>query len=564
MWQESRLLERLQIYATALFAVIGPAVVVYAVKQRQANISKSEAIVLPPSAYVEQSWTQPWTSLLHNGLESNVFDLEPRFAQACSGQSNLNTDDELAQGIQNQDFALVQNTIHLQRVSQQSQEPCPDVPCKSAAPAQKGSDAKHFVKNDLAADIHDIDLVVGHLVDMATDRHQTSTKSWQDLQHLRSANDDASLLDLQTTEPLVATGDEVFVRPNAGGPPDEVKFGLYAKEFYRASMVAHEFIVDMITTLQWLDPRTTRLIPQKVKVLTLSQENARQRLWMPDIEITNRGIRGYEKISTSISINRDGLVTKVERSLAVIKNKFHVEAFPFDDQLLTVTIASTALMSDEVILANIVDPGVSGVSNTLFAGSEFVLKSVATSSFEEDESSMAKSRGQLQIYVHRRINKYLQTHLFPSILLLTISYGTFWLPFIPQFATPRLALSILALLSVLTLSLKTSDQLAPEAPFCWNGLFDQTLQWLMCLTVILNIFSELVFHSMKLEDLGRKINNGCKIFWLLLAMTNICVVFSSTSGKLLAEQAWATRAVLLSSAFFFAMWSYTHVRSQHK
>jgi hypothetical protein len=319
--------------------------------------------------------------------------------------------------------------------------------------------------------------------------------------------------------------DVLHTRPNEGGKADVVQFGLYAKAFYGLDMLAHSFTLDGIVSLQWTDPRVAELLQEGQQSMTLSSKEASKKLWLPDVAITNRDIRRIEIISSSVEIGSGGSVTKLERSLVVIKNKFDLTAFPFDDQNLTVNIASSKLGLADVKLAPMVGSEASGITDDLFDGEGFTFVSFQTTEFEDVTGMLRKSRGQMRIAIHRTIDKYMQSHLIPSVIHLVISWGVFWFPFVMQFITPRLALSILALLSFTNLSLNIDKQLPPGAPFTWNDLYNQNCQLVLASTVVLNIWTEIVAHQLKLPDLGQRFNHECKVVWPLVAsvaLTPIC------------------------------------------
>lgn len=64
------------------------------------------------------------------------------------------------------------------------------------------------------------------------------------------------------------------------------------------------------------------MVPEGQDELTLASEDAAEKVWMPSVDITNRIVTRFDCILFLVTIVRDGKVTKVERTLAVIKNKF--------------------------------------------------------------------------------------------------------------------------------------------------------------------------------------------------------------------------------------------------
>lgn len=337
--------------------------------------------------------------------------------------------------------------------------------------------------------------------------------------------------------------DDISIRPHAGGAPEMVSFGIYGKNFYGLDMNHEAFTIDSVMTLQWSDSRAAKLLPSGQKSLTLSEKDSKSKLWLPDVAITNHNIKGYELISTSVTVNSSGTVTKVERSLSIIKNRYVVTAFPWDTQVLTLKIASATYMLDDVKLVPDKNPDISGVTKNFLDGEGFTLVSAETSEFEEIDGALKKSRGVMAITVHRDIDKYFQSHFVPAILLMTISYAVFWFPFITPFITPRLALSILALLSFTTLTLKTDKMLPPGAPLTWNDVFNQNCQMLMFFTICLNIFAEVTLHQLKRGDLARQINHECKVLWFGMLGSTLIVILG-TDWNMLTTASLITKVML--------------------
>merc|ERR1719158_2300465 len=151
-----------------------------------------------------------------------------------------------------------------------------------------------------------------------------------------------------------------------------------------------------------------------------------------------------------------------------------------------------------------------GVKNGLLDGEVYNFVDFSTSTIQDIDGALKKSRGLFTITVDRNIDKYTQSHLIPGFLVMMISWGVFWFPFVAPFITPRLAMSILSLLNFTQLVLKSSNALPPGAPLNWNDIINRTVMTAMFFTVTLNIVSEVCFHHFKIDDVAKAINNECK------------------------------------------------------
>jgi len=314
-------------------------------------------------------------------------------------------------------------------------------------------------------------------------------------------------------------------RPNDGNAADVVTFGLFAKTFYGVNLITNSFVIDTVMTLKWVDKRVASLIPAGMDSMTLSKKESENQIWLPGMVVTNRDIKKYDLISTAVFINKKGEVFKVERSTAIVKNKFILDDFPFDRQNLVVKIASHKYMIDDVMLKP-ATVGI-GVKKGLLEGESYDYVKFSVTSHKDIDGALKKSRGLLTIVIDRALDKYTQSHIVPSFLVMMISWAVFYFPFVAPFITPRLAMSILSLLTFTNLSLKSASALPAGAPFNWNDVINQTVMTLMFFTVCLSILSEVCFHQLKIDDVAKAINYECKFLSPFLSITSLTLILSA-------------------------------------
>merc|ERR1719424_445307 len=256
-------------------------------------------------------------------------------------------------------------------------------------------------------------------------RIQQPTMKRKDMPTPSSSTNDAtggSNLNLASIHQHVASGgnkDITSVRPGASsGDVDIVSFGIFAKEFFGADVKHNKYTVDEVMALSWQDPRVADLVPSGMTKLSMSGKLALKKIWMPEVVITNRDIRKLETISTTVTIFKTGLVTKVERAVVVINNKYKLEEYPFDTQKLKVKIASSKYMLDEVMLKPDDDESTSGYTKTMMEGTPYEMESWRVFAFKETDGALKKSRGVLELTVKRTFGTYQDQHFMPTCLLL--------------------------------------------------------------------------------------------------------------------------------------------------
>lgn len=355
--------------------------------------------------------------------------------------------------------------------------------------------------------------------------------------HVAPVNFFASRRTRSSAEQPHPTASHVDVRPNMGLGQTIVGFGMLAKQFYGVDFKESTAMVDLVLTLQWLDNRTSALVPPGRNEVTLSQARAAALIWMPHVEVTNRDLEGTQITSTGVTLQRSGVVEKVQRLLAKVKNSFDISAFPFDSQSLRFRIASTTFMADELKLTPLTEEGVNGVKDGIFDGQEFEFISTRTHAFEEKDGILEKSRGELVIEVRRVSEPYVKNLLVQCLLLVAIAYTVFLFPLAERFVMPRVATSVITFMSLMVLSYKTSRMLPVRGSTSWLDVFEENCQILMFTTLCLNIIVEVIEHESRPVgadagswDMAKRMQFELRCGLPVVEVIVMCICFFRTDG----------------------------------
>jgi len=287
----------------------------------------------------------------------------------------------------------------------------------------------------------------------------------------------------------------------------------------------------------------------------MSGEDARARIWLPDVTVSNRApANKIATISSGIQISDDGGVTKIERVMVTAKNQFEVHAFPFDWQTLIVQLGSRTLMADELVFVPLNDTVTTGVDSDLLKLSDFSFMSFDVSVMEQRDATLRKSRAELHIVANRRSVPYIQSLLVPELLVLAISFTVFWFPLKAAFAMPRVGTALIAFLALITLGLRTSTMLPIRGGLAWIELFETCIQTLMFFTVVLNIFVLVVQHSFKEDELATLVNHELKVIFPVMAIICFLICFAKTDGKMLDVMAIIVNQFLLFANLIYVGW----------
>eukprot|EP00438_Fugacium_kawagutii_P023345 Skav218608 [mRNA] locus=scaffold3208:41911:43167:+ [translate_table: standard] len=344
-------------------------------------------------------------------------------------------------------------------------------------------------------------------------------------------------------------------RPQAGGPPDMIHLGVLLKDFYGADLHNEDWEADIVLMAQWYDPRVSGLVPKDQSGRTLSEKQAQELIWTPDVIVTNAELQGQNVISTSFYVSVDGTVNKTQRLLVKIKEDFDGKEFPYDTQVLHVLLASASYMSNDVQLVPMTGANLSDIGEKAFDKSDWTFMYHDLQVFEEDIGSLRKTRMQFQMHLRRDASPYASSTIFPEIMIVVLSYTVFLFPVNPGFAMPRVSSAVIAFLSILTISTRTS-QMLPEVRrgLVWMELFEVVCKMLLFIVILLNILVEAVFHSWQQPDLAKQLIAELRIAFPLVAGLSLAAC-SRATGKHLELFCDAIRSalLLLTALFIFSV-----------
>jgi hypothetical protein len=284
------------------------------------------------------------------------------------------------------DVSALQKSTNVQRKEPRS---------ASSAPAQPVHDlVDDEVSRQIGADEQELRQLGEEVQHLAASEPPRTQKQML----VRHAEDDDVVEEAQAATASTAGVDPIAVRPGAGaGVPDVVEFGMFGKSFYGANLRHNKFTLDFVMKLKWHDPRVVGLVPPGLTEIAMSGKAAALKVWMPEVAVTNRDIKKFDIIATTVIIATDGTVTKVERTTVVCNNIYQLKLYPFDTQTFSVKIASSKYMADEVVLKPEEGSKVSGVRDGLMKGFPYDLEDWKVYAFEEQDGALKKSRGVLAI-----------------------------------------------------------------------------------------------------------------------------------------------------------------------
>lgn len=376
-----------------------------------------------------------------------------------------------------------------------------------------GEDSKEDSEEDSeATDLSDeVELAMAEVAKEDSDKPKAKAKA------KASAKASAS----GTQAPNMAT----VIRPNSGKQADLIQVGILVKKFMGVKFGANQFEADVLVTSKWLDDRAKSLLKKGSKTLSVSGQEARTILWVPDITITNRMFEMFDLLSSVVQVHSNGTVMKIDRYHATMVSMFRPDGFPFDSQALPIKIASSTLMVDQLRLE--MDPSVCGVEDDAFEDNTFAFLSSSVQSYEEYDGPLKKSRGKLEMTVKRKTASCMSTVLLPCVLIATISFAGFFMPCsLPAFMMPRVATSFVSFLMQVTLDGKI-DSIQPERNSdSWLDILHACLERTVYIAVVANIIVIYTAYYHDHKNLGKTFDEELQILLPVLTAVLVAMCFS--------------------------------------
>lgn len=233
--------------------------------------------------------------------------------------------------------------------------------------------------------------------------------------------------------------------------------------YFIQSLEAHDlqFKIHALLQLRFFDPRLNfRKVAPKRKQPILGLKQLRDNLWMPHIFLANErdsNIMGTNEKDILTSISPDGTVIISSRIKATLYCWLNLKKFPFDEQQCSTYLESWMHNTSELVIhweqkrPITIDPDLhltEYVLKNVWSNETVInadLKDLRHGAFAGNYSSLS-----FTMHLTREVGFYLMDYFFPSMLIVGISWVSFWLQ--ADQAPPRIALGTSTMLTFITLA----------------------------------------------------------------------------------------------------------------
>ncbi|CAH1645518.1 unnamed protein product [Spodoptera littoralis] len=250
--------------------------------------------------------------------------------------------------------------------------------------------------------------------------------------------------------PTYTTGDVVYVHASA-----------YVYFIQPAEAHDLNFKLHFLLQLRWTDPRLAYKLfsPDRLKII--GESDLRERIWVPHLYMSNEqssSLMGTDSKDVLISISPTGEVLFSRRMQAVLYCWMNLQKFPFDDQTCSMNLESWKYNASILRLMWEKDSPVR-------LSSELHLTEYSLLDFWTNESvvrgdivNMRLGEGRSGNYsalkftfkLGREVGYYLMDYFIPSMMIVAMSWVTFWLQ--ADASAPRITLGTSTMLSFITLA----------------------------------------------------------------------------------------------------------------
>ncbi|XP_033216718.1 gamma-aminobutyric acid receptor subunit beta-like [Belonocnema kinseyi] len=245
----------------------------------------------------------------------------------------------------------------------------------------------------------------------------------------------------------ILDGYDIRLRPNFGGDPLLVGMDLTIASFDAISEVNMDYTITMYLNQYWKDERLG--FSHEGEVLTLSGDFA-EKIWVPDTFFANDKnsfLHDVTERNKLVRLSGGGSVTYGMRFTTTLACMMDLHYYPLDSQNCTVEIESYGYTVSDVVMYWKETP-VRGVDEAELP--QFTIIGYETNDRMEKLATGVYQRLSLSFKLKRNIGYFVFQTYLPSILIVMLSWVSFWINH--EATSARVALGITTVLTMTTIS----------------------------------------------------------------------------------------------------------------
>ncbi|XP_068813263.1 glycine receptor subunit alpha-4 isoform X2 [Struthio camelus] len=247
------------------------------------------------------------------------------------------------------------------------------------------------------------------------------------------------------------SGYDARIRPNFKGPPVNVTCNIFINSFGSVTETTMDYRVNVFLRQQWNDPRLAyREYPDDSLDLDPSMLDS---IWKPDLFFANEKGADFHEVTTAnklLRIFKNGNVLYSIRLTLILSCPMDLKNFPMDIQTCTMQLESFGYTMNDLIFEWLQEQEAVQVAEGLTLP-QFILRD------EKDLGDCTKHYNtgkftciEVKFHLERQMGYYLIQMYIPSLLIVILSWVSFWINM--EAAPARVGLGITTVLTMTTQS----------------------------------------------------------------------------------------------------------------
>uniref|UniRef100_A0A8C9WL22 Glycine receptor, alpha 2 n=1 Tax=Scleropages formosus TaxID=113540 RepID=A0A8C9WL22_SCLFO len=246
------------------------------------------------------------------------------------------------------------------------------------------------------------------------------------------------------------SGYDARIRPNFKGPPVNVTCNIFINSFGSVTETTMDYRVNIFLRQQWNDPRLAYSeYPDDSLDLDPSMLDS---IWKPDLFFANEKGANFHDVTTDnklLRIFKDGNVLYSIRLTLILSCPMDLKNFPMDVQSCSMQLESFGYTMNDLIFEWL-DQGPVQVAEGLTLP-QFILKDEKELGYCTKHYNTGKFTCiEVKFHLERQMGYYLIQMYIPSLLIVILSWVSFWINM--DAAPARVALGITTVLTMTTQS----------------------------------------------------------------------------------------------------------------
>lgn len=232
--------------------------------------------------------------------------------------------------------------------------------------------------------------------------------------------------------------------------PTEVRLGIYVNSFHSISEQTMDYSVSMYLRQEWRDPRLSfEPLPNKIVQFRLG-EGSWTKIWIPDTFFRNEKRANFHEVTVEnrlLRLNATGHLWYVTKISATLSCPMKLQKYPLDTQKCPMMFESFGYTMDTMYF--------SWLGNAVDVDKDLEMPQFSLVDQQKHDCSQNYTAGafpclSIEFVLHREIGFFIIQVYVPSMLIVILSWVSFWINI--DASPARVSLGLLTVLATTTMS----------------------------------------------------------------------------------------------------------------